>query len=103
MVDLVKTYSDKIDSVRELVGIFEIYLKGNAPQPLGVKVWEYSENQYMPQMSHHVQGEDCYDAHVPSFHFSNSIKEAIEDVISHGLMNYNPNRKEDKWEKNINY
>lgn len=89
----------KCDAIRALSATFEVFLKGNAPQPLVVTIYR-DDDQYYPEMSHCYQAPAHADAHYPSFHLSKSIEEALENVFIHGLMHYDPSRSGGEWVEN---
>lgn len=84
----------------EVVAMYEFYLKGNAPQPLRVKILRDHGGRFIPAMSHYVQCSGALGPHRPSWHPQSSIEEAVQEVFRHGLMYYDPEDDGAKWEAN---
>ena len=94
---------DYLNSCRELVGVFELYLEGRTPHTLSVKIWRDNENSYIPEMSHHYQAERAAGPHIPSFHYKSSKEKALLEVLQHGLILYNADDINSKWIENDNF
>lgn len=98
---IVESNSDKIEAIEVLEPkLFRIILKGSGPAALLVRVRGSKSHGFTPELSHHVHASRTMGPHHPSFHSSESLLEALEEAIIHGLMFYNPVDDGAVWEAN---
>ena len=99
---LLTTHARKIDYGTLVVNVYEFALSGEStpPEKFKVKVLIDADGIYTCAISHFVHKSGHAGPHRPGFTTYTSEEEALNQAVSHGLMNYDPEDSHAKWEKN---
>lgn len=99
---IIDAYSSKLKSIKVLVNTYKVELKGNAPNPLMVKIWKDEYGTYTHEMSYWITSKNMGETVYKSLENCKTEEAAVKDFID-SLMNYDPKSKNHMIEKNKNY
>lgn len=96
-------HSKVINTAYKVISIYEFDLAGLSPplENFKIKVLLLSDNQYTCRVSHSVQRMGLMGFHRVALSMHDSEEEALSEVFSHGLMNYDVDVDDEgaKWER----
>jgi len=99
--ELVERHGRKLRAIDQLEPkLFQLDLRGSGAPTLLVRIKGSKGHGFTPELSHYVKSSSAAGPHRPSFHASDTLDEALDEAVLHGLMFYDPDDEGATWEAN---